>query len=224
MTKSVHNWDSLPGNYDKLNTFALFESDNDFGIPIIKKEDFIPDWLVPYRQKIRSKSDIGHGAIHTFLDDYRFEQLWHRPVDTLSAIEKVGAALSPDFSVYTDYPMALQIWNVYRSRWVGAYWQSKGIKVIPTIAWSDEKSFDFCFLGVEQRSYVAVSTVGIMRNKEAHMPFYKGYMKMLETINPSLVLCYGDKPYFCNMEEYTIVKWYPSYWRGIKNAMKGSAN
>lgn len=35
---------------------------------------------------------------------------------------------------------------------------SKGIRVIPTVAWSDRGSFDFCFKGIPKGSIVAVST------------------------------------------------------------------
>lgn len=220
--KSMHNWMSVPGNFDKLNASMIFEASNSLGIPTIKKEEFIPDWMVPYGQRIRSSKEVGQGAVHTFLDDHRFEHLWGRPIDTLTAIEKIGGALSPDFSLYTNFPIAMQIWNVYRSRWLGAYWQTKGIKVIPTISWSDERSFDFCFLGVEKGSHVAISTVGVVRRKEAHEPFKKGFFQMLSVIEPSLVLCYGEASPL-KMEEYTNIRWYPSRWKGIRNALKGSA-
>ncbi len=222
MTRSVHNWTTIPGNFDRLNMFRVFESDNDLGIPTIKKENFVPDWLVPYRQRIRSSKDIGEGAVHTFLDDYRFEQIWNRPFDTFTAVEQVGAALSPDFSVYVEFPRAVQIWNIYRSRWVGAFWQSKGVKVIPTITWADEGSFEFCFKGVEKGSNVAISTVGVLKRKETHELFKKGFLAMLEQIEPELVLCYGEGSPF-KLEEYTSIKWYPSIWKGIREALKGSA-
>ncbi len=211
---------SLPGNFDKLNCFAIFESNSKMGIPTIKKEDFVPDWLVPYRQRIRTDKDVGQGAVHTFIDDYRFEQLWHRPIDTLSVIKRVGGALSPDFSLFSNFPLVMQMWNVYRNRWVGCYWQSQGIKVIPTMVWTDERSFDFCFEGVEKGSYVAVSTVGSVRHPESRKIFERGYMEMLKRIEPELVLCYGESSPF-NFEEYTRVKWYPSYWKGIREAMRG---
>ncbi len=44
-------------------------------------------------------------------------------------MKKYDGVLSPDFSMYTNYPEAFQIWQVYRNRWCAAYWQSKGIKV-----------------------------------------------------------------------------------------------
>ena len=52
----------------------------------------------------------------------------------------------------------MQIFNIFRNRWCGAYWASKGIRVIPSVNWGDESTFDFCFDGVEKGSIVAVST------------------------------------------------------------------
>ena len=60
--------------------------------------------------------------------------------------------------MYLEMPYALQIYNTFRNRWCGAYLSDKGIKVIPTVSWSDEKSIEFCFKGIEKGSIVAVST------------------------------------------------------------------
>ena len=48
--------------------------------------------------------------------------------------------LSPDFSTYTEFPKAIQIYNHYRKHWVGAYLQEAGVNVIPTISLSTEDS------------------------------------------------------------------------------------
>ena len=219
MTRTTHRWSDSPGNVDKLNTSIIYYSDNKYGIPVIRKDFFTPDWLVPFNQRIRTDKSLDGGAVHFFLDDYRFEHIWHRPYDTFTYIEKIGAALSPDFSTYLNYPIAAQIWNVYRNRWMGAFWQNGGVKVIPTISWSDDKSYDFCFAGVPRRSIVAISTLGVNRDSVASDLFKKGYLKMTEVIQPSLVLCYGESAPF-NLEEYNKVKWYPSYWKSIRDTLK----
>ncbi len=38
----------------------------------------------------------------------------------------------------------LQLYNVFRNRWCGAYWASQGLRVVPTVNWGDETTFDFC--------------------------------------------------------------------------------
>lgn len=90
-----------------------------------------------------------------------------------------------------DYPQAVQIWNHYRKHWCGAYWQCVGLQVIPTISWSDERSFDWCFDGEPHNSVVSVSTIGIMRTKETQKAFTEGYDKMLEVLEPTQILAYG---------------------------------
>lgn len=86
-------------------------------------------------------------------------------------------------------PIALQINSTFKNRWCGAYWQKQGMRVIPTIEWGDERSFEFCFDGVEQGSVVAVSTYS---REQYKAEFLLGYNIMLERIKPSAIICYGD--------------------------------
>ena len=121
--KSSHaNWQSLPGSFDNLNTRQLFPSDNIFGIPTLPHVGLsaLPDWLAPYRTRIRSDRGVAGGAVHFFLDDYRFETAWSRPRKALQALQPYITLLSPDFSLFADYPHALQLFNTYRNRWCGA--------------------------------------------------------------------------------------------------------
>lgn len=57
----------------------------------------------------------------------------------------------PDYSAYADMNLWRQMENIAHSRWVGAFWQSRGIKVIPTVSWSDARSYSFCFDEIENR-------------------------------------------------------------------------
>ena len=92
-----------------------------------------------------------------------------------------------------DMPMPMKIWNVYRSRQIGAYYQSKGIKVIPTISWAEESTFQFAFKGIEKGSVVAVSTVGVKEQATALEIWRAGMEAMIKEIEPSTILCYGGE-------------------------------
>lgn len=126
-----------------------------------------------------------------YLDDYRFSAVWNQPQRYIAMLKRFGAVMSPDFSMYTNTPLALQIYNHYRRMWCGAYWQSQEITVIPCICWSDERSFNFCFDGQPCKSIVSVSTVGTQRYAESKMKFQNGYEKMMEILMPKKVLVYG---------------------------------
>ncbi len=74
------------------------------------------------------------------------------------ALKQYRAVLTPDYSMYTDMNPTIQLYNTFRNRWVGAYFKENGIKVIPTVSWGLENTFDFCFNGIDKGSIVAVST------------------------------------------------------------------
>lgn len=117
--------------------------------------------------------------------------MWKAPSPRIDRLKSHKAVLSPNFSVYTEMPVAMKIYNTFRSRWCGAFFQANGIKVIPTLAWGGPETFWFCFDGIEQNSIVAVSTVGVRTEKDL---FLQGYNEMFRRLKPTKVICYG-KPF-----------------------------
>jgi hypothetical protein len=172
-----------------------FKSDNYYGIPTIKKCELknINLKFIGFDQIGYKKRATEDKAIHLFNDDNKLNCLYNLPEKYFKKLAKFEAVLTPDFSLYTDMPLAIQIHSVFKSRWCGAFWQDKGLKaVIPTITWGAEESFEFSFLGVEKGSIVAISTLCVSKEKEA---FMKGYNRMLEVIKPKLIYCYGVRPF-----------------------------
>lgn len=181
-------WEEVKGRLDALNLHkGIFEGDNEYGIPTIKKTNFDDfNKMIPF-----GINKDRNGICHFFLDDYRFERVWNKPKRYLDQLKQYKAVLSPDFSLYMGYPYAVQLWNTYRNRWMGAYWQSEGITVIPTIGWSDLKSRDFCYEGVEKGSTVAVSSVGVLNDEDAITSFTMGFLDLQHQIEPKTILWYG---------------------------------
>lgn len=172
---------------------ARFEGVGKYGIPEIQPvyECDINKWInFNYVKPYATKKDVDMG-VHFFMYDSRFERVWNIPDKYITYLSRYSCVLSPDFSLYTDFPLAISIYNHYRKHWLGAYWQSKGINVIPTISWSDEDSFEWCFDGEPKNSVVAVSDVGCRRNKNAFKAFMRGYEEMLYRLNPSKILLYS---------------------------------
>ena len=180
-------------NIKKYNFFA----DNKWNIPEIKgisefdeKTQFIGFNYAKTCEK-QQKTDFG---VHFFLDDYQFERLWKRPEKYTESLKRFKYVLSPDFSMYMDYPKAMQMWKHYQKHWLGAYMELYGVKVIPTIGWSDKDSFKWCFDGEPKNSIVAVSSIGTQRYKESKKAFLVGYNEMIKRLTPKLVLFWGNIP------------------------------
>ena len=221
MTRTSHRWQSQPGSFDTLHANQLFPSDNTWGIPVLQHTSVsrAPDWLVPYRQRIRAHESLTDGCVHFFLDDYRFETVWNRPVKALAALAPYQTLLTPDFSLYRDWPPTLQLWNVYRNRWCGRFWQEEGFTVIPTVSWSTAVSYNFCFLGVPRRSVVAVSAVGVnLEAPLAYRLFVDGFVEMVRRLEPLMVLSYGHLPPVCH--ELAEIVSYPTRWTNIRAARR----
>jgi hypothetical protein len=132
------------------------------------------------------------GCVHFFLDDYQFDRVWRTPEVYVEQLERYPAALSPDFSLYTNYPVPLQQWDHYRNQLMGAWWQAQGLTVIPTVSWSDEASFAWCFDGLPEGGDAAVSTVGVLRQDETLLLFEHGLHAFIERKHPSRILLYGQ--------------------------------
>lgn len=170
----------------------IFDGVGEYNIPILAptQQVDIDHWIGFNYAKTTTKKPERTG-VNFFLYDQQFERVWNFPNRYAQFLSKFGAVLTPDYSLYTDFPKAVQIFNHYRKHWVGAYWQELGLNVIPTIAWSDKSSFEWCFDGEPEGGVVAVSNVGCMNNKESRQLFLDGYNEMLTRLQPSEVLFFA---------------------------------
>lgn len=179
-------------NFENLDKF-IFPGIGQYSIPEIEPVDYDHCEWIPFNfaKTCKNKEELG---VHFFIDDYQFARLWNNPPLYFPLLSKFKYVMAPDFSLFTDMPVAMQIYNHYRKHWLAKYYEYFGIKIIPTISWSDENSYSWCFDGEPINSVVAISTVGVMKRKESQELFFKGYEKMKEILNPTKILCYGKIP------------------------------
>ena len=168
-----------------------FQAVGKYGIPLIKKQNIDLSKIEPWgytKTKVNDEENKNK-TIHFFTQDWLFEMVYSKPEAAMEKLDQYYALFTPDFSLYANMPLALQLYSTFKNRWCGAFWQKQGMKVVPTLNWSTPDSFDFCFDGVEKGSVVAVSTYYAEGYEKE---FMTGYNKMLEVIQPSAILCYGD--------------------------------
>lgn len=190
--------ESINEKYERLNLTDGLKLCGDYDIPEIKpvRIDDVPQ-LIPFSLASSEKLPDKNG-VHFFIDDYRFLRLWNSPTKYTGLLKKFGFVLSPDFSLYTDYPRAMQIYNHYRKHVLAAYWQSEGITVVPTISWSARDSFAWCFDGEPVGGTVAISSVGTQARDDSKRLFLDGYFEMLKRLEPKTIIFYGSVPDECD--------------------------
>lgn len=182
-------------NYENLNK-CIFDGTGTYGIPPIQPEHCTVEGFIGFNYAKSCKLPYNKG-VHFFIDDYQFTRCWANPDAYIDLLSNFKAVCTPDFSTYTDFPRAVQIYNHYRKHWLGAYWQQNGITVIPTISWADRDSFAWCFDGEPVGGVVAVSSVGTQLNKESRKLFMDGYNEMLARLQPERIFFYGIVPDQC---------------------------
>ena len=91
-------------------------------------------------------------------------------------------------------PLVMQMWNTYRGRALANWMQSNEIEVIPNVRWNDERTYDFCFDGIERSKTVAVGTHGCIKRIEDRELFKAGLEKMVSRLSPKIIIVYGAVP------------------------------
>lgn len=176
--------------------YAQFQGVGKYDIPQISPVNKLPEGIEEWIgfNYVLSDQSPGNKAVHFFVDDYQFERVWNRPDQYIPYLKKYKCVLSPDFSPYGDMPLATQIYNHYRKHWIAAYWQQHGITVIPTIRSStDPRSMEFYLDGEPAGGVVAYSTMwGSSDDPAMQKAFWKEWSKMINVLQPSAVVVYGD--------------------------------
>ena len=174
---------------DPLFLRNQFYSESRFDIPIIRRQNLNISQLEIIGIQNAKTADLKAGTrlVHGFKDDPKIDPCYNRPDQTFEKLKNYACLCTPNYSYFSNMPTALQIDAVFRSHWVGAYWQSRGKEVLANVCWGMPDSYDFCFAGYEKGLSVIVSTMGASRTKEG---FLFGYEEMLKRLKPKEVWCY----------------------------------
>lgn len=174
-------------NFEK----AFFESKNAYGFPEV----------FPYTSHVECKSWVDFDnsrkqtgqaeGLHFYCDDYKFNCLWTDPKRYIPILQRYKFVIQPDFSLYYNFPVALQIYNKYRNHWLFAFYSVHGVQMIPNISVSTPDCWDWSFLGYPKKSVVSFSAIGAIRDKPSREVTFSAYDEMIKRLDPLQVL------YFC---------------------------
>ena len=164
------------------------------GIPMLMDLDNVqvPRDILPFTKARRCQNKRQY--VHFYMHDREFSRVLTATDRYLDILKLYDGVITPDCTMLIGQSPCLQQANTYMNRAVGFYLQKHGIPVILNIRWSDESSFDYCFLGVPKGMMVSVSTHGCITSREERRMFKTGVSAMLETIQPEIVLVHGYMP------------------------------
>ena len=205
------------GDIYELNDAILFERAlNKYDIPILKKEMLtsVPEPIQVYcgdgktidetykgfwlflKGCYHEKVNCTQGILGFYSWDDKFEAVWNKTIEAVHNIKEKDymSVITPNFTIIPGEPIAWQIWQIYRARWIGRYFQEAGIYVVPDVTWTDERSFDFAFLGIPKGSpCISLQTQNIsVDNKHGRELHEKGVVELVKQIEPQRIFIYGS--------------------------------
>ncbi len=161
-------------------------------IPVLVPERAVPGKLVEFTDAL-VRDDFG-AWVHFFREDRYIDRIWRNPRKYIPRLRKFAGVFTPDFSILLDLPAGTVHDAVTRMFLIGQIFQREGLRVVPTAAWARRNTYDWCFDALPERSTVAVSTVGVVRDAASMEVFRDGLRELLVRKSPSTLVLYGAMP------------------------------
>ena len=181
---------------DVMKEFLIYGAElTDLGFPRLPEVQTTPSETVDFTESL-SRRLKGHKRLNVnwYIDDEKFLRVWNAPdryTDHLKCFESVCGL---DFSINTQMPLVMQMWNKYRSMALDWYLTLNGITVIPNVNIIPYKGREWMLDGVPRHSTVCCSTNGRVRSKGAREEFCHGFYEMFEKLEPTRIVVIGTLP------------------------------
>lgn len=122
--------ETQPHEGDPMPFLAIpFESDNDYGIPLLPLEAQAVEIIQPVTKwGVMGRTDRMEGTYHFYTHDYKFSGLVNTPDKLLESGCQVVCEVNG--STYEGMPLAVFLAEVYIKRWLACYWASRGVKIL----------------------------------------------------------------------------------------------
>src|SRR5690554_4278003 len=114
---------------DNMEYYLELPSFGSLDTPVIRKDISIDlnAKIIPFNVALNQPRDTYEDyAVHFYIDDYQFVRIWNRPTTYIELLKKFKYILAPDFSLYSNYPKAYQMFNHWRKHAFSSLAQTYG--------------------------------------------------------------------------------------------------
>lgn len=126
-----------------------------------------------------------------FTHDTNIESWWMNPDYRVGQMIRLGsrAAIVPDYSLWDHSPRVLKLYSIYRSMWLGRYFQeTRMIKVIPRIEFFMEDAELFSLSGIPFNAPVVATQMQTDIPEEHESMIQKKLSEAIDIIKPKQLL------------------------------------
>ena len=168
------------------------DSKSKFGIPCLSRVelDSAPTISVPF-DKLTTCPKPDTAIVDFYVDDRKLLSLLRNPERFVSRLEGHWGVISPDYSVWLGRSASFGALATWCNRSIGLVFESRGLRVIPQIRWTQKEDYDHCFDGVPLGSVVAISNKGSWNDLELRHAFLAGLPVLVERLKPRVIFLHG---------------------------------
>ena len=125
------------------------------------------------------------------MQDKKFRSVLANPEKHLKRFLPFSSLVTPDLTIMSGMPRWMRIQRTHLSRAVGAFYQTRQFKVIPSIRWIDLADLDFVCDGISTNSVFAVGALGNFQDLALRATFEEGLFEVIEILQPAGIMIYG---------------------------------
>jgi hypothetical protein len=207
----------------QIDEGVLYPIENRYGIPVLRSDRLVTELpSLPLRTFASTRAtppheitdahwvwNFGHATTYVpsmpwdrtwlgfFAYDEYFECWWDTPAYFVTKFVNLGcrAAFMPDFSADGTYPLAIDLFNLYRSFWLGRLMQDSGIAVVPVLMTIgvQENGRDVGTLGIPDGAPIIYSPLGSTHTEEQWKVLQPQLVTALTQLRPKAWIVYAGQ-------------------------------
>jgi len=170
------------------------------------------------------------GVLLFYTEDDRFESCWNAVPEFTARLlgQGWGGVVTPDFSTYWNWPWIHRLYNIYRQRYVGRYWQEAGIPIIPgLVTVGDITKTEFEIMGIPKKCPVIAfeCRAGFSPGEEGDKQraiWMESINRQIKELKPENVVVYGGEQHRDWLKLYKGPNYvYLSQWATVRSQHGG---
>lgn len=181
---------------DVMKEFLIYGAElTDMGFPILPAVNCYPEDSIDFQSSL-SRTLKGHKKLNVnfYIEDYKIQCLWNNIDKYINHLSYFESVCGLNYSIDTQMPLVMQMWNKYRNMALDWYLTLQGIAVIPHVTVMPYKGREWLLDGIPKHSALSCSTIGKIRSKSAREEFCQGFYEMCEKLEPTRVVIVGMIP------------------------------
>ena len=150
------------------------------------------DVVLPFDKALNYQGDLSDIYVCTYARDCTFERVRQHPRKYLYFFKRCAGIIGFDFSVHSDMPLVKQKAQMNDNLCLTYFYGKEGSVIIPNVRYGADETADDYLSAIPKHSLIAIGVHGFIKEKSQMAEWYCFLEKVLDVLDPSGVIVYGN--------------------------------